>query len=330
MQTALITGATGFIGQSLVPYLLQKNIKVRVLLRNSEKAALFPSTVEVFIADLTDPASLQGACDGIDTIFHLGGYAHAWGEQAATFATAHHAINFRGTQNILQEAKCAQVKTFILFSSVKAVADSETCLDETWEQAPTTPYGLAKRAAEQLILAEQSDELHVCILRLSLVYGPGWKGNLDQMLRSIDRGHFPPLPKVNNHRSMVSIHDVCTAAFLAATRQNAQGKVYFVTDGVYYSTCQLYALMREALGKSAAKWHVPLSIFHVLAKVGDFCQRILGQRFPFNSEALWKLFGSAQYNSQRIQTELGFQPKDNLKTLLPAIVATYRAQHGNS
>lgn len=324
LKKVLITGATGFIGKPLVSYLLNKNLTVRVLIRHPEQKKLFPDTVDTFLGDLTQPESLQGICHHIDGVFHLGGYAHAAAQDEAAFIHQHEVINQQGTKNLLVEAKKANVQKFIFFSSVKAVADSEHCLDETWTQKPHTPYGLAKRAAENMVLAEQ--DIASCVLRLSLVYGPGWKGNLAAMLRAVDRGIFPPLPEVHNRRSMVSIDDVCLAAFLAATHPNAQGKVYFVTDGVYYSTYQMYGWMRAALGKSIPRWHIPLGVLTWLARIGDLGHRMTGQRLPFNSEALSKLFDSAHYNSECIQQELGFQPTMDFRTMLPSIVAAYRVQ----
>jgi UDP-glucose 4-epimerase len=327
MYKILVTGATGFIGKYFVNFLLQRNLHVRVLARPSSKLSSLPSGIEIHLGDLTDAESLQNLCDNIDTVFHLGGYAHAWQENNPAFANTHHAINYQGTQNLVTEALRAHVKQFIYFSSVKAVADSETTIDEGWDKLPDSPYGIAKRNAENLLLktARHSD-LHVCILRPALVYGPGWKGNLASMLRAIDKGYFLPVPNIQNQRSMISIEDICRAALLAATTPDANGKIYFVTDGIDYSTRQLYEVMTRALGKHLPKWHFPLSAFKLLGYAGDVGEKILRRRLPFNSESMSKLFGSAAYSSRRIQNEIGFQPKSDLFKMLPEIVANYKLE----
>ena len=320
MNKILVTGATGFIGKHFIQQLLQKKIQIRVLIRDTQKSIQFPKEVEIFRGDLTDAKSLVNACTDIETVYHLGGYAHAWAENNRTFADQHHAINFQGTQNILQEALNSGVKKFIFFSSVKAVADSENCIDENWDNLPNTPYGLAKRKAEEIVLAAKNSGMHVCVLRPALVYGPNWKGNLENMLRAVARGVFPPLPETKNCRSMISVNDICQAACLAALNPEANGKIYFVTDGVDYSTRQLYVLMRNALGKRIPIWHIPLWFFKLMAGVGDLGQKIIKRRLPFNSDAMTKLFGSAQYSSERIRSELGFKPIYDLKKMLPNIV----------
>jgi len=317
MNKVLVTGATGFIGKHLVHLLLEQQIKVRVLLRNKDKSSYFANEVETWIGDLTDPNSLLGSCQGIDTVFHLGGYAHA--ETKHNDPQKHHDINFLGTTSIFKEAKAAHVKRFIFFSSVKAASSTDH------EQSSMSPYGLAKRQAEEILLQENNKtNMHICILRPALVYGPGWKGNLASMLKAIDRGIFPPLPTVNNRRSMVSVNDICKAAILAANTPNANGKIYVVTDGIQYSTDTIDALMREALGKRAPFLRIPLFVFKCLASIGDFAERFARLRLPFNSETFSKLFDSAYYQSDCIERELLFQPEYNLKSMLPNIIKEYK------
>lgn len=325
IEKALVTGATGFIGKHLIELLLANQIGVRALIRDQNKSSLLPNHIDVISGDLTEPNTLVDICEDIDMVFHLGGYAHAWGDEISE-AKKHHQINFQGTKNIVNEAIRSHVKRFIYFSSVKAVADTEACIDEQWDHPAHTAYGIAKREAEKYVLEiGRQTGLHVCILRPALVYGPNWKGNLASMLRAIDKGIFLPLPETHNKRSLVSIHDICQAAILAATNVQANGKIYFVTDGRYYSTYELYRLMLQGLGKQIPKWHMPLFIFKLLALIGDHVGKLMGRRMPFNSEALSKLFGSAQYNSEQIQKELGFRPHDDLSKALPEIIADYRA-----
>jgi UDP-glucose 4-epimerase len=313
MIKVLVTGANGFIGNHLVNMLLNEQFSVRALVRTPEKRNQFSGEVEIFNADLTQPHTLRNVCEGVSTVFHLAGLAHAWSEDKVGFAEKHMRVNYHGTENLLNEALKSCVEHFVYFSSVKADED--------------TPYGSAKRKAEELLLLKsRSYGIHVTILRPSLVYGPNWKGNLHSMMSAIDKGYFIPLPETHNRRSMVSIEDICQAALLAANNPQANGKIYFVTDGKDYSTRQLYEAMCVALGKSVPKWYLPLFMFKLLAWMGDSAGKLLHRRMPFNSDALTKLFGSAQYDSRQIQHELDFQPRYDLYALLPSIVSVYKGR----
>jgi UDP-glucose 4-epimerase len=327
MKKVLVTGATGFIGRYFVNYLLKHSCEVRALVRDRAKAANFPKEIEIITGDLTDKISLKNCCDDIDTVFHLGGYAHAWRENNPEFANEHHKINFEGTKNLFKEAQQSNVKKFIYFSSVKAVADSESPVNEDWSKDPDSSYGIAKRQAENFLLdAKNNKNMHICILRPALVYGPHWKGNLAAMLRAIDKGFFIPVPNIKNERSMISLEDICQAALLVSEEPKANGKIYFVTDGKYYSTRELFTAIVQALGKPVPKWHLPFFVFKALALLGDLGTKILRRRLPFSSETLTKLFGSAAYNSQRIQNEVGFKPIYQLSSALPEIVTAYRLE----
>lgn len=326
MTKILITGATGFIGKFLVSYLLEQNVSVRILVRNHHRKGIFPDCVEQHIGDLINPTHLFGAADGIDVLYHLGGYAHALQENHVT-ARMHQQVNLMGTKNIFSESIRAGVKKIIFFSSIKAVGESDQCIDETWDKLPSTFYGSAKRAAEKLVLTMGKEcGIHVCILRLALVYGPSLKGNLYQMLRAIDKGYFLPIPPINNRRSLVSVYDVCQAAWLATQRENANGKIYFVTDKKSYSTYDIYLLIRKALGYSNPSWYIPLWIFKLLALLGSKAEYLIQRNLPFNFEKFNKLFGTSYFSSASIQKELGFDAQYSFENLLPQIVHSYRTE----
>jgi uncharacterized protein YbjT (DUF2867 family) len=69
-MTCLITGATGDVGTRVVRQLLDRNIRPRVLVRNSEKAQqLFGGNAEIYVGDLADPITTRRAMHGIHTLY---------------------------------------------------------------------------------------------------------------------------------------------------------------------------------------------------------------------------------------------------------------------
>lgn len=321
--SVLVTGATGFIGRHLVAALLEQRARVRVLLR---AGALLPPAwadhVEVRRGDLETPRSLLGACQGIDSVFHAAGFAHAWADKASLVAELHWRVNAEGTRHLAEAAAEADVKRLVFLSSVKAMGEGgQRCLDEDWPAPPETPYGKAKRAAERWVVeAGQQHGMQVVNLRLAMVYGPGGKGNLERMIAGIRHGWFPPLPEVGNRRSMVHVDDVVQAVLRAAADPVANLKTYLVTDGQTYSSRQIYDLVRSALGMRAIRWAVPERFLRAAAQVGDRLGGVLGNSSRLNGEALDKLLGWACYRSDRIQRELGYRPCRTLADSLPEIV----------
>ena len=314
----LVTGGTGFVGRRLVAALRERGARVWVLVRGQGTGTPSPlvgqgwggGEVETTIGDLADAASLARACAGMDIVIHAAGFAHADTPATPDLAARHWAINAEGTFHLLDAAVQAGVERFVYLSSVKAVGDpGPQCVDETWDAPPDTPYGQAKRAAEERVLAVGRDAgLHAVVLRPTLIYGPGMKANLARLVEAVRRGWLPPLPETGNRRSLVHVDDVAQAVLLAAAHPAARGQSYLVTDGRPYSGRELYLIIRRALGYSAPRWVVPAGVLYGMAALADGARWLAGRRDRPARAALEKLLGWACYDSTRIERELGYRP----------------------
>jgi UDP-glucose 4-epimerase len=322
-RAILVTGATGFIGQHLVHALLEQGASVNVLSRRPPPEGV--QKYKTVVGDLTRPDTLERICDGMDFVFHLGGYAHAVDQLDGKSEKINWQVTVEGTRALIEQSIKAGVSRFLFFSSVKAMGEGgEDCLDEAVEGRAVTPYGKAKREAEKLVLEAGRHGLPATVLRVPMVYGPGCKGNLPRMIRTIARGMFPPLPEIGNKRSMVDVRDVVEAALLAASNPAATGKIYLVTDGQAYSTRQIYEWICAEVGRPVPHWTIPLSLIKVVAHAGDLIGRIRGRRLFIDTEALDKMTGSAWYSSDKISHELNYRPSHTLKSSMHEIVAEVR------
>lgn len=295
----LVTGANGFIGRRLI------KTGDRAMVRSP---GVIAGTV---VGDLLDISSLARACQGVDTVYHCAGYAHAFNNSNPE---AHWRINYDGTKNLLKAAGEAGVKRFIFLSSIKAMSEpGDQCVDENWPGEPKTPYGKAKRAAEIAVLGDGAKYgMHVVNLRLAMVYGKGGKGNLERMARGIQAGWFPPLPETGNKRSLVYVDDVVGAIQLVAKKPEANGRTYIVADAQPYSGREIYEAIRIALKKPGFRWCVPASLLHTCGHIGDVLGNVLRRPLPLNSEAISRLLDSACYSPAQIERELGWKARTGL------------------
>ena len=322
----LVTGATGFIGRKLVDALRSRKIAVYALARDLTKVSnLWPQgDVAGRNGDVAQADSLKDVCESMQTVFHFASRA----DEAHTKEPEdpHWRVTAEGTRLLLEAAARSGVKRFINVSSVKAMGEGgEACQDETSPAAPVSPYGRAKREAERLVLeAGRKHAMHVCNLRLPLVYGRDNHGNIRRMIAAIDRGRFPPLPETGNRRSMVHVDDVINALLLTMENPAASGQTYIVTDGRTYSTRQIYDAICKALGRPAPRWTIPVGMLRMAARMGDAIGGMRGRRFVFDSEVLNKLTGSAWYSCRKIETELGYRPTRFLEDGLREMVEEYK------
>lgn len=322
----LVAGATGFIGRKLVDELRYRKMPVYALARDLPKIlALWPQgEVAARSGDIANADTLKDVCAGMHSVIHLASRA----DDAHSHETEdpHWRVTVEGTRHLLEAAARSGVRRFINVSSVKAMGEGgEACLDETSPATPVSSYGRAKLEAERLVLeAGQKHGMHVCNLRLPLVYGRDNRGNIWRMIAAIDHGRFPPLPESGNKRSMVHVDDVAHALLLAWENSAANGQTYIITDGQVYSTRQIYVAICKALGRPASRWSIPVGLLRVAARMGDVIGRIRGRGFVFDSNVLSKLTGSAWYSCRKIETELGYQPTRLLEDGLREMVDEYK------
>jgi UDP-glucose 4-epimerase len=324
MNTACVTGASGFIGRALCRELEARGTEL-VTFCKTETGQRRHREYAANITRPIEPTQIQG----VDTVFHLAGKAHALSETMQD-ESEYSLVNTVGTRNMLAAAKTAGVKRFVLFSTVKAMSNDKRELRDgreppaPWSElddiAPDTAYGRSKLEAEKLVLHGGFVSEPV-VLRLCMVYGAGAKGNMQKMLQAVSSRRFPPFPDIPNKRSMVHVQDVIQAALLAAEKPRAIGQIYIVSDGHGYQTRQIFEWMCRALDRPCPNWAVPLTVLKGLGAVGDFIGWARRRRFVFDSDALNKLVGSSWYSSRKIESELGFKAQWDLEKSLPEMVS---------
>jgi uncharacterized protein YbjT (DUF2867 family) len=110
---AAVVGATGETGQRIVEVLLRRHIEVRAVVRDSDKARqLFPEGVEIVVADVLQPATLNPAIEGCSVVLC------ATGARPSLDPTQPYRVDFEGTKNLVDVASANGIEQFILVSSL--------------------------------------------------------------------------------------------------------------------------------------------------------------------------------------------------------------------
>jgi len=302
--TVLVTGANGFIGRHLCSTLRQEGYSVRAMVRQPQT---FPDIdgIASCVGDLEDPDSLSQACAGIHTVYHLAGVAHT----GKSWQPLYQRLIVEATENLLEAAKAAGVIRMVYFSS---------SLAEAAELHPklASSYGLAKLEAEKILQkAQQRAEMEIAILRPVNVYGPGMKGNIAAMIRLVKKRRLPPLPRLQNHISLVGVKDLCRAAVLAGTMSRAAGGTWLVSDGRSYRINDIEAAVYKALGLEKPGWHSPRVVLYLAALGAELLGKGIGLK------TYQSLVNDSLFDSRKLEAELGFKPATSLYEELPAIIA---------
>lgn len=296
----LITGGTGFIGKRLFEALKNDHNIIRIVSRNTSD-----QYKDLITCDLSrNNLSIDNLKD-ITTIFHLAAYTHDL-RSPNKLEDVYRSINVSATVKLAKIAIEANVKRFIFISSSKAGEPNIKNQEDNnfFTQQPQGVYGKTKREAEiRLLDIAKESSMKVDIIRPTLVYGPGVKGNLEQMLKAINKGWFPPLPDVKNCRSMIHVDDLIRAILLIEKKKDSNGRIYIATDGQKYSSTMIYETLCKVLGRSIPNWKLPLSVLKILS--------FINPNFRYKIE---KLIGDEYYSSAQLES-IGFKPKFTLREI---------------
>ncbi|MBC7810293.1 MAG: NAD(P)-dependent oxidoreductase [Burkholderiales bacterium] len=186
-KTALVTGATGFLGGALTLRLADEGAHVRALARSPEKGAFLRgcTNLEIVTGDVTDADRMRELANGCDYVFHV---AAMLGANAGGLKTMR-VVNVQGTSNVANAAVDAGVERIVFVSSIAYYGYRHT--QDVTENMPWTPsrdpYVITKREGECVVReAENERGLSYSIIRPGMIYGPRsgmWTGNVYRLAR---------------------------------------------------------------------------------------------------------------------------------------------------
>jgi len=304
----LVTGATGLVGNALIPLLLEAGCKVRATARHHPAApwAAHPDCEFVAHDIETDPVALVR---NIDAVVHLAARVHVMRDTSIDPWAENRRINTQATLALARAAVAAGTGQLVFMSTIKVNGEATT--DHPFTEAdtpqPEDAYGTSKHEAEQQLAAlAAGSHLGITILRPPLVYGVGVKGNLASLARAVERGLPLPLGAIPNRRSFVYAGNLADAT-IAALRQPVSGaRTYLVSDGEDLSTTALIRAMAAAMQRPARLIPVPPALLRLAGKLTG------------RSSAVDRLLGSLVIDSSRIRRELGWTPRYTVREGLEA------------
>ncbi|HEV3159699.1 MAG TPA: NAD-dependent epimerase/dehydratase family protein [Xanthobacteraceae bacterium] len=238
-----LTGATGFIGQYLLRELPKRGHRLRVLLRRPSAVPM--QCASAVIGDLARPRNMSAALEGVDAVIHSAGFTHG---MSGIPEDDYRLLNTEATIGLARAARRAGAKRFVFLSSIRAQSGptAETVLTEADDPNPTDAYGRSKLAAERG-LAEL--DLDWVSLRAALVYGPGVKGNIAQLMR-LARLPLPlPLRSIGGRRSLLALENLSAAIEVVLTTPGPLRRPFIAADREVLTIDEMIAAMRDGLGR---------------------------------------------------------------------------------
>jgi dihydroflavonol-4-reductase len=235
LKTVFITGATGFVGSHTAALFLKRGWRVRALVRRPNRLGLLPAGVEAVPGDLADANPWRGSLAGCDAVLHVAGLVKA------RKLKEYLAVNADGAECVAAAAAAVcPAAMFVLVSSQAAAGPAleGRPLTESSLPNPVSWYGKSKLEGERRV--ERLVRGPWCVIRPSVVYGPGDPGVLE-LFKTIQTGFAPVVAGGRTRVQLLAVADLarvlvgaCAAPALSGRRMFAAGDTVSMRELVTY------------------------------------------------------------------------------------------------
>jgi nucleoside-diphosphate-sugar epimerase len=242
---ALVTGATGFMAQHLIPEIVEEGWEVRASGRRARPAWL-PAEVAYEAADLAGERALAALCEEADVVFHLAGAT-----SSLSSTEQMHESNVVATENLVAAARQAGVGRFVHMGSTSIYGEEVPLPQpvlESVEPHPSRGYGKAKWGAEEAVWAGVAEGLPAVVLRPVSVFGPGAVKLLSSAILDVAIEEFAGREVIEVESTpvelrMVHVSDVVGAAIHLAGAEGAEGRAYNVAAPWYPTSVEMAGML---------------------------------------------------------------------------------------
>jgi dihydroflavonol-4-reductase len=319
-MTALVTGATGFVGAAVARALVVAGRPVRVLARPaSDRRNLAGLDVEIAEGDLRDPASLARAVKGCDALYHVAADYRLWVPKPAEI----YAANVDGSTAILRAALDAGVGRIVYTSSVAVLGFTKDGTPST-EDTPVAlgdmigHYKRSKYLAEEAVRALVAEhKAPVVIVNPSTPIGPGdiRPTPTGRMVLDAARGKMPAY--VDTGLNVVHVDDVA-AGHLLAFEKGRVGERY-ILGGEDMSLQAIFAEAARLAGRKPPRMKLPHWSVMPVAAVAEVWARLFGGEPIATMDSIRMAKKKMFYSSAKARRELGYAPRPAAEALADAV-----------
>jgi nucleoside-diphosphate-sugar epimerase len=330
-MTALITGASGFLGSHIAGRLKGRGENVRCLVRRASRTGYLESLgVELVYGDVTDARSLAGAVANVDTVYHSAAMVSDWGPWEEF-----RAVTINGTRNLLKAASASGVRRFLHVSTdgVYRYADLPNGVDEDSPYEARFGwldyYRRSKTAAEKIACRfHDSGAPAVSIVRPGLILGERDNAMLPGLIGFLKSSSASFIGSGDNQLPCVYAGDVAELCILAATDDKASGEIYNAVSEEYVTQRDLFQAVADSTSLTMPKRSLPMRAIYALAAAMEARARLSGwDKRPDLTRFSVNLLGlNYDEDPTKAMRQLGWRPEVSMAAAVRRSVEWTRAR----
>ncbi len=321
----LVTGGTGYIGKYFIPELLRQGHRVRLLVRNLEKARkLFANSCDYFVGDVTEKKTLCGCCKNIDIVFHMVAKVGNELPNNKNF-TIFYKVNVEGTKNLIEESKKGNIQKFIFVSSIAAMGIvKEIPINEKSLCRPYLPYQVTKFEAEKVIKKEYKENNFPAIcVRPTKVYGVGEHEYSYLTYAKLCKKHiFFKIGKGKNYLSNIYILDF-VQALIKLVDKGIIGETYILSSEDSIAFAEMGKLIADVLNKKIWIIPVPSFLMIILADIEEKIFLRIGKKPIVTKKNIEAIVTDRIYDIKKAKKDINYEPQFKMEDGIKKTIQWY-------
>jgi len=317
MKIALL-GGSGFIGTEFIRQFGEgTDSGHEIFIGDIEKSKAYPERCA--ICDIRNKDDLRQFLKGADVVINLA----AVHRDDVRPLSLYHDTNVQGSQNICEVADELGITHQIFTSSVAVYGFQEGEPDERAPHEYFNLYGETKSKGEDCYNAwfAKGEGKILTVIRPTVVFGPGNRGNVYNLLKQLASGAFMMIGHGKNRKSMCYVENI--AAFIGHALGFKQGhEVYNYVDKPDFEMNTLVSLVRKQIGKGESVGMRLPYWFGYLAGAGfDVLAFVTRRTFPISRIRIQKFCSNSIFSAEKAHTTVGFTAPVDLKEALANTIA---------
>ncbi|KUY27425.1 NAD-dependent epimerase/dehydratase family protein [Elizabethkingia ursingii] len=297
-----IIGGSGFVGTSLIE-LLRRSTQYELLNIDKAKSEKYPEITK--IGNVMDKEDLINQLKNTDIIILLA----AEHRDDVTPTSLYYDVNVDGIKNVLEAMEVNKVRRIIFTSSVAVYGLDKDNPDESFPAEPFNHYGKSKWEAEQVLQNWCKDhrDWNVNIVRPTVIFGEGNRGNVFNLLNQIANGKFMMIGKGNNQKSMSYIGNVIAFIQFLIEEKREGYNIFNYVDKPDFTTNDLVHHTGKILNKNIPTTHIPYWLGMLGGYGFDMLALLTRKKLNISSVRVKKFCAVTQYDSSKAMKS-GFIP----------------------
>jgi nucleoside-diphosphate-sugar epimerase len=290
----LLIGASGFVGTRVIPLLGEEHCV------NIDKRQSSNYKEITVLQNICEEGLTEAMKTGAETVILLAAEHRDDVEPVSLY----YEVNVEGTRKVLKAMDTLGIRNIVFTSSVAVYGLNKVNPDERHPVDPFNHYGRSKWQAEEVLkewVDLDPDKRSLTIIRPTVIFGEGNRGNVYNLLRQIASGTFVQIGNGKNKKSMAYVENVAAFIKHCADTQTTGFRIFNYVDKPDFSMNEFVDTIGSILNKKIPSIHIPFIMGMFIGYSCDLGTKISRRSYTISSVRVRKFCASTQFDASALK-----------------------------